>query len=193
MSRLIKKYGHKALQTVNEAYAGLDCYVAVEGKIIDSILRQFATVINPRYFSMLVNDKDEVIGMAVMLPSICEAIRKSDGRLFPFGVFRLLKAIRRPKELEMALIAVRPDYQKTGVNSLMIARIMHNIIEDKIQNVESNPELVTNTAVQSQWTSLEKKVVKRRKCYIKRIGAAEALAEAAIAQDGAPSAKKDEE
>ena len=179
MKKLIAKYGHKALEMVNKAYAVLDCYVPVEGGVVDSILSQFATIINPRYFSMLVNDKDEVVGMAVMLPSICEAIQKSNGRLFPFGVFRLLKAMHKPKELEMALIAVRPDYQKTGINSLMISRIMSNIIEDGITKVESNPELVTNTAVQSQWTSLEKKVIKRRKCFVKKIAESQVVAEAA--------------
>lgn len=182
MRKLIKIYGRRAIALVNEAYASLDCYVAVEGKAVDGILDQFATVINSRYFSLLVNDKDEVVGMAVMLPSLCEAIKKSDGRLFPFGFVRVLKAIKHPKELEMALIAVRPDYQKTGINSLMISRIMKNLIDDKIEKVESNPELVSNTAVQSQWSSMEKRVIKRRKCFTKSIAESAAAKEAAATE-----------
>ena len=182
MRKLIKIYGRRAIALVNEAYASLDCYVAVEGRAVDAVLDQFATVINTRYFSLLVNEKDEVVGMAVMLPSLCEAIKKSDGRLFPFGFIRVLKAIKKPKELEMALIAVRPDYQKTGINSLMISRIMKNLLEDKIEKVESNPELVSNTAVQSQWSSMEKKIIKRRKCFTKSIGESPAQREAAATE-----------
>ncbi len=181
MPKLIRRYGHKAMAMVNEAYASLDCYVAVEGKVVDSILAQFATAINPRYFSILVNGKDEVVGMAVMLPSLCAALQKCGGKLFPFGFLGVLQAIRRPKELEMALIAVRPDYQRTGINSLMIARIMQNILEDKIEKVESNPELLSNTAVQSQWSTMEKKVVKRRKCFTKGLAESAAAREAAAA------------
>lgn len=180
--KLIKIYGRRAIALVNEAYASLDCYVAVEGRAVDAVLDQFATVINTRYFSLLVNEKDEVVGMAVMLPSLCEAIKKSDGRLFPFGFIRVLKAIKKPKELEMALIAVRPDYQKTGINSLMISRIMKNLLEDKIEKVESNPELVSNTAVQSQWSSMEKKIIKRRKCFTKSIAESTAQREAAATE-----------
>ena len=182
MRKLIKIYGRRAIALVNEAYASLDCYVAVEGRAVDAVLDQFATVINTRYFSLLVNEKDEVVGMAVMLPSLCEAIKKSDGRLFPFGFIRVLKAIKKPKELEMALIAVRPDYQKTGINSLMISRIMKNLLEDKIEKVESNPELVSNTAVQSQWSSMEKKIIKRRKCFTKSIAESAAQREAAATE-----------
>ena len=169
MRKLIPVYGPKALAMVNEAYAGLDCYVPVEGKVVDQILRQFATVINPRYFSMLADKNGEVAAMAVMLPSICGPLQKSGGRMPPLTLLRLMKAISSPKELEMVLIAVRPDYQKRGVNSVMMARILRNIIDDKIEKVESNPELVTNIAVQEQWNVLEREIVKRRKTFVKTL------------------------
>lgn len=169
MKEMVKKYGYEAIHMTNEAYACLDCYVPVEGREVENIFQQFVTIINPRYFSMLVNRNDEVVGMGVILPSVANALIKSRGKLFPLGIFRLLKAISKPDELEMALIAVRPDYQKLGVNSLMISRIMKNIIDDKITKIESNPELVTNTAVQSQWTNLERQIIKRRKTFVKQI------------------------
>ena len=169
MRKLIPAYGPKALAMVNQAYAALDCYVPVEGKVVDAVLQQFATVINPRYFSLLTDKNDEVVAMAVMLPSICAPLQKSGGRMTPLTILRLLRAIAKPKELEMVLIAVRPDYQKKGLNSIMISRILQNIIDDKIEKVESNPELVTNTAVQEQWEVLERYIVKRRKCFTKPI------------------------
>ena len=169
MRKLIPAYGPKALAMVNQAYAALDCYVPVEGKVVDAVLQQFATVINPRYFSLLTDKNDEVVAMAVMLPSICAPLQKSGGRMTPLTILRLLRAIAKPKELEMVLIAVRPDYQKKGLNSIMISRILQNIIDDKIEKVESNPELVTNTAVQEQWEVLERYIVKRRMCFTKPI------------------------
>ena len=170
MKRLIAKYGHDALEMVNLAYADLDCYVPVHGKIIDQVLRQFATVINPRYFSLLTDKEGEVAAMAVMLPSICAPLQKSGGRMTLPTVLRLVKAISNPKELEMVLIAVHPKYQKMGLNSVMMSRIIANVIEDKIERVESNPELVSNTAVQEQWNSMGRRIIKRRKTFSKKIG-----------------------
>ena len=69
----------------------------------------------------------------------------------------------------MVLIAVLPEYQKLGVNAVMMARIINHIIEDGIGHVESNPELVGNLAVQSQWSTLERRIVKRRKTFVKQI------------------------
>jgi len=108
--------------------------------------------------------------MGVVLPSIADALVKCRGKLFPTGFIGLLKAISKPKELEMAIVAVRPDYQKLGINSIIFNRILQNIIDDGIQKIESNPELVTNVAVQSQWETLEHRLIKRRKTFVKKIG-----------------------
>ena len=169
MKKLIPQYGRKALAMVNEAYAPLDCYVPVEGAQMDDVLDQFATIINPRYFSLLTDKNDEVVAMGAVIPSICDVLIKSRGRMTLPAIFGLLRTIARPKELEMALVAVRPDYQKKGVNSVMMARIIRNIIEDGVQKIESNPELVDNLAVQAQWSVMDREIIKRRKCFIKEI------------------------
>ena len=57
-----------------------------------------------------------------------------------------------------------------GLNSVMMSRIIANVIEDKIERVESNPELVSNTAVQEQWNSMGRRIIKRRKTFSKKIG-----------------------
>ena len=169
MKQLIKRYGHKLLQMMNTTYAKLDCFVPLEGREMDNVLDQFATIINPRYLSVLVDKDDEIIAFGVIIPSICKVLQKSRGRLTPCAVIGLLQAIKHPKELEMVLVAVREDFQNKGVNSLMMARITKNIIEDKIEHVESNPELVTNLAVQAQWDVFEREIVKRRRTYVKAL------------------------
>ena len=169
MKKLIKHYGYKVLTTMNEAYAKLDCFVPLEGREMDNVLDQFATVINPRYLSVLVDKNDDVVAVGVIIPSLCSVLQKSRGRMTPCAILGLLRAIKHPKELEMVLVAVREDYQKKGVNAIMMARIARNIIEDKIEHVESNPELVTNIAVQAQWDVFEREIVKKRCTYVKAI------------------------
>jgi len=169
ISKLIKLYGEKIFKTVNECYMSLDGYVPVEGKTMQNVINQFAMIVNPKFLSVIVDKNDDVVGFGVALADICGALQKSKGKLLPFGFIRLLKAIKKPKGLELALIAVTPEYQKRGVNAMVLSKIMTNIINEGIQNVESNPELSTNTAVQSQWNSIEKDLIKRRKAFKKSI------------------------
>lgn len=166
---IIKKYGAQLFETLNEAYGHLDGYVPVEGKAIDNVLSQFATIINPRYISILVDKNQEVAAFGIVLPSICEPLVKHRGKLFPLGWVGVLKSIKKPKELEMALIGVKKKYQNTGINAIVINRIMNNVIEDGITYLESNPTLEDNYNIHQQWKFADYEVIKHRQTYKKNI------------------------
>lgn len=170
VKQIIKRYGDKLFNTMNEAYAELDGYVPLEGKVIENVLSQFATIANLRYISILVDKDDDVAAFVIVLPSICNALIKSRGKLFPFGFLRVLRSIKKPKELEMALIGVKHKYKNTGIAAVLMSGVMKNIIEDGICNVESNPTLVHNYAIQSQMERLQGEVIKHRQTYTKEIG-----------------------
>ena len=170
LKQIIKNYGVKLFNTLNESYAHLDGYVPIEGKAIDNVLSQFATIVNTRYISVLVDEDDDVAAFAIVLPSICKPLIKNKGKLFPTGFIGVLTAIKKPKELEMALIGVKHKYKNTGINSILMSRVMKNIIDDGIEHIESNPMLETNFNIQQQWKFAENEVVKKRQTYRKKIG-----------------------
>lgn len=167
---IVKKYGAKLFDTYNEAYAPLDGFVPVDEQTEKNVLKQFGTVINRRYISVLVDEKEEVAAFGIVLPSLVKSLVKHRGKLFPTGFIDVLISIKKPKELEMALIGVKQEYKNTGINALVMARIMHNVIEDGIEAIESNPMLETNYSIQQQWKFAENEIVKKRQTYKKRIG-----------------------
>ncbi len=170
MKKLIKLYGKKMFVTVNESYGQLDGYVPVNDDTIDNVLNQFATIINKDYFSMLIDEDDEVAAFAVVLPSICEALKTHKGKLLPTGFIGILRSIAKPKGLEMALIGVKDKYKNTGIASIMIDKILKNMIKNGVKDIESNPMLESNVKIQALWKHSENEVIKKRQTYIKPIG-----------------------
>ena len=169
IKKVVKVYGKEFFETMNDAYSHLDGYVPIVGDAQKNVLKQFATIINPRYSSILIDEQGRVAAFGIVLPSIAEPLIKHGGKLFPTGFIGVLKAIRKPKELEMALIGVRNEYKNTGINSIIISRIMKNVIDDGIVHIESNPMLETNYNIQSQWKFAENEIIKRRQTYVKPI------------------------
>lgn len=169
VKQILKLYGKKLFDTLNESYSHLDGYVPIEGKAIDNVLSQFATIVNTRYISVLVDENEDVAGFGIVLPSICEPLIKHRGKLFPFGFIGVLKAIKKPKELEMALIGVKNKYHNSGINSIIIARISKNVINDGIKDIESNVMLENNYNIQQQWKFSDNEIIKRRQTYKKDI------------------------
>ena len=152
---VVKKYGKEFFETMNDAYGALDGYVPIVGDAQKNVLKQFATIINSRYASILVDENGKVAAFGIVLPSIAEPLIKHGGKLFPTGFIGVLKTIKKPKELEMALIGVKSEYKNTGINSIVMTRIMNNVIHDGIKHIESNPMLITNYNIQSQWKFAE--------------------------------------
>jgi GNAT superfamily N-acetyltransferase len=168
-NKFIDKYKDGILQVIDEAYANLYGVVPMSKKVRQEVVKQFKLVLDPRFICVVLNEKDEVIAFGLALPSLSEAIRKSKGKLFPFGWLRLLNAVKRPKNIDLGLIAVKPKYQLTGINAIILNDIGKRIISTGIKYVESNLQLENNKAVHSQFESFKKDQHKIRRSYIKRI------------------------
>ena len=114
-----------------------------------------------------------IANLAVMADRVseAEALQKAKGKLFPFGWFHLLKALKwkHADHIEMMLIAVLPEWQRKGVNALFFYDLLPYFISGGYKWVETNVELENNTKVQSQWQFFNPKIHKRRRCFKKMI------------------------
>ena len=130
---------------------------------------KFAPLINPKLAGFVMDENNQMVGMGVGAPSIAEALKKSRGRLLPFGWARMLKAFRKNDTIDLLLIAVDPRYQGKGVNAVVINKVVHGCVEMGITHAETGPMLETNDKVQDQWKGVPLEQHKRRRCFIKRI------------------------
>lgn len=170
-SELAKCYGSKLFELVNECYAPLYGFTPLTRKQIDQFIKMYLPVIDLRLISLVVDADDNLVALGVSIYSLADALRKAKGKLFPFGWWYLLKAlfIKHPKRLDFLLVAVKPEYQSKGAFAMVFNDLLGNYLQMDLVDVESNPELETNTKVQSQWNDFEKEQHKRRRAFKKEL------------------------
>ena len=170
-SELAKRYGSKLFELVNECYAPLYGFTPLTRKQIDQFIKMYLPVIDLRLISLVVDADDNLVALGVSIYSLADALRKAKGKLFPFGWWYLLKAlfIKHPKRLDFLLVAVKPEYQSKGAFAMVFNDLLGNYLQMDLVDVESNPELETNTKVQSQWNDFEKEQHKRRRAFRKEL------------------------
>ena len=159
----------KVFRMVNICYAGLYGTVELDENQVRRYADKFIPLINPELACFLLDDSDELVGFAVSAPSMALALKKSRGRLFPLGWIGVLRALRVNDALDLFLIAVRPDYQNSGVNAVMMNHILKGCHRMGIRKAETGPMLETNHKIQSQWTLFHTEQHKRRRCFIKKL------------------------
>ena len=163
--KYIKKYKRDVFNLIEVCYGKLYGTMPLSDETIDSIIDQFLFVIDPEFLPVAVNEHNEVIGFALCVPSISPVLAGTDGKLTLPRLLKLLKTIKNPKCLELLLVAVRPDYQKLGVNALFLSNITKTIKRRNIEFAETNLNLETNEAVMAQWKQFNARHHKRRRCF----------------------------
>ena len=129
-------------------------------------------MLNFDFVTLLVTDEThELVGVGLGMPDISKALRKCKGRLFPFGWYHILKALRaKPMEaFNFLLMAVRPDYENKGLSLLCLRDQIPYINDYKIQRMETTSMLETNVNILSFFEPMPHKQHKRRRAYIKAI------------------------
>lgn len=160
-------YGRQVFRLLNEAYSPLFGYTELTERQIDQFVDKYLKMVDLRLVPVVFNDKHEMVGVAVTMGSLSDALRKSKGRLFPLGWWHLLRSLRwkREHQVELLLIAIRPDYQGRGVNALFFDYLIPMFNKFGFDSAETGPQLEDNFKELSQWKPLDPKVIKRRRCY----------------------------
>ncbi|MEP1094388.1 MAG: hypothetical protein ABJG78_04730 [Cyclobacteriaceae bacterium] len=149
----ILKYAPGVFEILNESYAHLYAYHALSEKQIQYYIDQYFGFIRKEYVGIVVNEKDEVIAMALCMPSLSTAFQKAKGSLFPFGFIHVLKAFYSNEYLDLFLIGARPDYQKLGATAVIFNELTQMLIDKKVKYVSTGPMLLENRAAINNWES----------------------------------------
>ncbi|MBO4569790.1 MAG: GNAT family N-acetyltransferase [Clostridia bacterium] len=168
-NEIIDNYGKKFFELLDECFVNLYGTIPFNQKLVDQTIGLFKLVIDPDYVSLVFNKEDELIGFGLGYPSLARAMQKSKGRFLPFGWARLLHAIKHPKTLELGLIAVKPEYQKKGVTSIIINNMLARMIKNKITYCDTGCQLETNTSALAALDMFEREIVRRKTCFVKKI------------------------
>lgn len=164
-------YGHKVFRLINDCYKDLYNFTVLPDHMADKYLGFYLSILDLRFLSMVENEKGDLVAFGVSMPSIVKALQKCRGRLFPFGWWPLLKSmfIKFDDRAELLLVGVHPDYQNSGVNSLVFMDMFRKYSEMGIREAETNAILETNLKNQGQFRDFDHVQNKRRRSYIKKL------------------------
>ena len=144
---LVRKYGIQYMDVIDEAYQKLYNFQPMTDRQKKYYCDSYFPLLNFDFVTVVVNENDEVVGVGVGMPDISNALRKCKGKLFPFGWYYMLKALRAKKmeAFDLLIIAVRPDYQDKGLNAVIIADQYPYFVQYGIKRVETTSILETNS------------------------------------------------
>lgn len=170
-----EQIGRKLFEIVNDTYKDLYGYSEMSPRQIDQLVKMYMPMLDMNLLCFIEdwNTPDhKIIGVGITVPSLARALQKCRrGRLFPFGWWHLLRALkfRKTEGVDLLLIGILPEYRNKGANALLFADLIPRYMEYGFKWGETQVEMETNTGVQSMWGELKPIHHKSRICYKKKL------------------------
>ena len=168
--------GQKIFDVINGTFGHLYGYSTLSENQIKQYVDMYFPMIDLDLVPIIEDwstEEHKVVGVGITLPSLTKALQKCwRGRLYPFGWWHILKALKFHKApcADLLLIGVLPEYRKKGANALLFYHLIPFYRKYGFAWGETHVEMETNDKVQSQWMYFEHEQHKRRRCYKKVIG-----------------------
>lgn len=165
----IMPYVEEMFQLFNTSYDKLASFVKISPRQIAYFKDKYIRFINPEYIKFVFDKENKMVAFSIVMPDYSEALRKSKGRLFPFGFLHFIKAKKENKTVLFYLIGIEPSYQNKGVTALIFNEYFNTFQKNKITTCLRTPELADNTAIHSIWKHFNPILYRKRCTYQKGI------------------------
>ncbi len=135
----MRRYDDEArtvLDIYNEAWSENWGHVPMSAHEFQHLARAMKQIIDPELVFIL-EDEGYPIGFSLLLPNLNQALRHArDGRLFPFGLIKVLLAAKLGAiyETRMPLMGIRKKYHGRGLDALLV---LETIQRGKLRGYEA--------------------------------------------------------
>ncbi len=166
----IKPWVEPVLTLMNECYSSSDIYgyTPLEEQEMKDLGKRYMLLLDPRFLKAITKD-GEVVAFVIGMPNLVEGIRKAKGRLFPFGIFKILRAAKKTNQLDLLLGAIKEEYRGRGLDVLMGVKIFAAARKAGMTVMDSHHEMETNLKVRAEMEKLGGVVYKRFRVYKKSL------------------------
>ncbi len=168
--KLLKKYKTQIFNLIDECYSPLYGVVPITERQQKALVDQFNLIIRAEFIILVTNEEDKLVGFGFAMPSLSRAVQPSQGKLTLPCLLRILKAVRRPKIADFALVAISPDYRTKGVAAIITKEMQELMVNHKeIEYYETNLNLEDNEEIQNWWDGYKTEKHKWRRTFIKHL------------------------
>ena len=107
----------KIMEVYNSAWSQNWGFVPMTKEEIKHLAKDLKMIVNPEI--LLIAEADgRPVGFSMALPEANQAIKLANGRLLPFGIIKMMKALKKITTLRVLTMGVIPEYRNRGIDAV---------------------------------------------------------------------------
>ena len=166
----LRQYIVPVLRMMNDAFAGIYGFVPMDEDEMFDLAQRYLPILDPRFVKIVTSKEDDkVVAFMVSMPNMYKGIQKARGRMFPFGVFHILHAMKHADHVNTMLGAVHPDYQKQGLDVFLSMTTIESAKKAGMKSVDTHVVMAENNDMMSEMKRYGAHLVKKFRVYQKQL------------------------
>jgi GNAT superfamily N-acetyltransferase len=152
------------LEIYNRALEGTWGFTPLQQGEVTQIAAELGHIIAPEFAAFAMVD-GKAVGAVLALLDYNQIIRKLDGRLFPFGIFRLMWGRKRISVARTMAMTMVPGYQQSGLGIVLLDRLVESAKPWGLKSWEFSWVLESNDSSRGTLKRLGTKLTKTYRIY----------------------------
>jgi hypothetical protein len=164
----LKPYIMPIMRLINETFR--DIYGSYE--MDEEEMRKFADdymMILDVDFTIIIADKGVPISFFIAIPDVGPALQKTKGKLFPFGIFQIMRQMKKTDFIVLMIGGIKPTHQGLGIDVLMGVKMLEACARRGIRQIHSHLELEENRKIRGEMEKMGGQVCKVHRVYVKSL------------------------
>ena len=137
-------------------------------KEIDFLIKRFLPVIDPRFIKAASKNED-LVGFLLAIPNLNKGFINCNGHLLPFGIFHLINAAKKTKQLDLLAAGVIKEFRGQGFETWGLMAVMNSAKKAGYEIMDSHHELEENVNVRRVLERFGGKLAKRFRIFQKTL------------------------
>ena len=133
-----------------------------------NLAKQLKPVVNPKLCA-IAEVEGEPVGFALALPDYNRALRYVNGRLLPFGIFKLLWHQRKIDAARVLTLGLKPGYRRMGLDAMLYLHIFREGVKEGFYRAECSWILEDNWDMRRGLERMGARVYKTYRIYEKTL------------------------
>ncbi|MHC4599530.1 MAG: GNAT family N-acetyltransferase [Planctomycetota bacterium] len=124
----IRKWIPRIAEVYNRAFAGGTGFSPLGEAEALAFADRILPLADPELIKLVMKG-ETVVGFILAYPNVNEALKKAGGKLWPFGWFRILRAAKRSRWVDINGVGLLPEFQGRGANAVLYAALAKALVE----------------------------------------------------------------
>jgi len=164
----LKPYIIPVLELMNQTFSDIYGYVPLNDAEKAEFAQRYLPILDPQYVKVA-KSGNEMVGFIVALPDMTSGIIAAGGKLFPFGIFKILKEMKKSKKLMLMLGGIKKEFRAKGIDVLLGIKLLNSASKNNKDLLDSHLILEENARMRAECERMSGKIIKRFRIYQKNL------------------------